>query len=75
MPTPAVHEHRLANGLRVLVAPNSKAPLVHAVLALPSGSWAEEKPGTAAMTLTLLTKGTETKDEKALAEELDRYAI
>ena len=75
VPTPAVHEHRLANGLRVLVAPNSKTPLVHVVLALPSGSWAEEKPGTAAMTLTLLTKGTETKDEKALAEELDRYAI
>src|ERR1017187_1919571 len=75
VPAPAIHEHRLPNGLRVLVAPNSKTPLVHAVLTLPSGSWPEEKPGIAAMTLTLLTKGTETKDEKALAEELDRYAI
>jgi zinc protease len=75
VPNPLVHEHRLANGLRVLVVPNSKTPLVQAILALPSGSWAEGKPGVAAMTLSLLVKGTETKDEKALAEELDRYAI
>jgi zinc protease len=75
VPNPPVREHRLANGLRVLVSPNPQTPLVHAVLALPSGSWAEEKPGAAAMTLSLLAKGTETRDEKALAEELDRYAI
>ena len=75
VPNPLVREHRLANGLRMLVAPSPQAPLVHAVLALPYGSWAEEKPGAAAMTLRLLAKGTETKDDKALAEELDHYAI
>jgi zinc protease len=75
VPNPPVREHRLANGLRVLVSPNPQTPLVHVVLALPCGSWAEEKPGAAAMTLSLLAKGTETKDEKALAEELDHYAI
>lgn len=75
VPNPAVLDHRLANGLRVLVATNAQTPLVQVALVLPYGSWAEEKPGAAAMTLSLLSKGTELRDDKALAEELDRYAI
>ncbi|MGO8927215.1 MAG: M16 family metallopeptidase [Limisphaerales bacterium] len=74
VPNPAVEEHRLANGLRVLVATNAQTPLVQVMLVLPYGSWAEEKPGAAAMSLSLLSKGTELRDDKALAEELDRYA-
>ena len=75
IPKPTVCEHWLANGLRVLISPNPKAPALHVVLALPYGSWAEEKPGTAALTLTMLSKGTELHDEKALAEELEQQAI
>ena len=75
VPTPPFSEHRLTNGLRVLVVPNPAAPLVHAVFALPFGAWAEDKPGTAATALDLLAKGSESHDEKALAESLDRYGI
>jgi zinc protease len=75
IPNPIVEEHRLRNGLRVLVIPKSNTSMVQAVLALPFGSWAESKPGAAAMALRLLAKGTELHDEKALAEELDRYGI
>jgi zinc protease len=75
VPNPTVHEHRLTNGLRVLIVPDAKTPAVRVVLALPFGSWAEEKPGAAAMALTMVSKGTETHDEKSLAEELERYAI
>ena len=75
MPSMNAREHRLANGLRVLTAPNANVPLVSVVLGLPFGSWAEQKPGAAAMTLRMLTKGTEAHDEKALADELDRYGV
>ena len=75
VPVPAIEEHHLANGLRVLVAQRPNTQIVHVVFAVPFGSWAEEKPGTAGIALRLLSKGTELHDEKALAEELDRYGI
>ncbi len=75
VPNPTVFEHRLTNGLRVLISPKTNTPAVHLVLALPFGSCVEEKIGAASMTLTLVTKATEKHDEKALAEELERYAI
>jgi zinc protease len=75
MPHPLVQERRLANGLRLLVVPNATMPVFKAVLVLPFGAWAETKPGAAALTLSVLTKATETHDQKALAEALDREAI
>jgi len=39
------------------------------------GAWAESKPSAAAMTLDMLTKGTEKYSEEALAAELEQYAI
>ncbi len=75
VPQPSIQEYRLANGLRILVVPNPDKSVVEAVLVLPFGSWAERKPGAAAMALTMLPKATELHDEKALAEQLDRYAI
>ena len=67
--------HVLANGLRVLVVPNHEVPYVDIQLGLESGAWTETKPSTAAMTLGMLSKGTEKYSEKELAEELDAYAI
>jgi zinc protease len=67
--------HLLANGLRVLVVPNNEVPYVNVQLGLESGAWTEAKPGTAAMTLSMLTKGTTKYSEKELAEEVDDYAI
>jgi len=75
MPNPLVHEHHLTNGLRVLIVPNLQSPEVHALLALPFGAWAEEKPGAAAMTLTMLPKGTQAHPEKVMAEEREHYGI
>ena len=75
LPDPIVYEHRLSNGLRVLIAPRTNTAAVHLALALPFGSYVEEKVGVASMTLTLLTKGTLQHDEKSMAEELGRYAI
>lgn len=67
--------HKLANGLRVLVVPNHEVPYVDVQLGLEAGAWTEAKPGTAAMALNMLIKGTKTQNEKQLAEELDAYAI
>jgi zinc protease len=75
IPNPTIHEHRLANGLRVLVGPNSSGSLVQAVLALPFGSWAEQKPGATELALALLAQGTQKHDEEAFAEALNRYGI
>ncbi len=75
MPIPDAHEHRLANGLRVLIAPRTNTPAVNIILALPFGSCAEVKNGAASMTMAMLTKGTAKHDEKSMTEELGRYAI
>src|SRR5262249_2341124 len=75
IPNPGVTEHRLTNGLRTLIVQNAACPELHLRLVLPFGSWAENKPGAAAMTLKMLSKGTQLHDDKALAEELERHAI
>ncbi len=68
-------DRQLTNGIRVLIAPNMKTPLVEIAFALPFGSWAETEPGAASIALSTVAKATALHDEKALAEELDRYAI
>jgi zinc protease len=56
-PTPA--ERTLANGLRVVVASNPDTPLVTAELVVAEGAAADPqgRPGSAAMTANLMTKG------------------
>lgn len=68
-------DDELDNGLTVLVVPNHEVPFVSVTLGLSNGAWTENKPGTAYMTLSMLTKGTEKHTEAQLAAELDRYAI
>jgi zinc protease len=65
----------LGNGLTVMVVPNHEVPFVSVMLGLTNGAWTEEKPGTASMAFSMLTKGTETHTEAQLSSELDRYAI
>jgi zinc protease len=72
---PPSSEKTLANGLRVLVVPNTEVPFVTVKLGLDSGAWAEPKPGIASLALGMLTKGTAKHDQVALAEELETYAI
>lgn len=69
--TPQVAEVRLANGLRVLVAPTQGAPLVSARLSIRAGASAdgEGKAGTAAFTAGLLDQGTATRSAVQIASE------
>lgn len=68
-------ESILPNGLKVMTVSNPKAPFVSVMLGLPNGAWTEDKPGLAAMTLEMLTRGTEKYSEAELARLLERYAI
>jgi len=74
-PTPKFTEVKLDNGLKVMVVANHEVPFVSVKLGLGYGAWAEARPSTAAMTLNMLTKGTEKYSEEALAAELEQYAI
>ncbi len=72
---PAHTRFELANGLKVIVVPKLGVPFVSANLEMLNGAWTETKPGTASLTLEMLTKGTAKHSEKELAEELETYAI
>ena len=74
-PTPKYESLALPNGLKVYVVENHKAPLVWVHLGLLAGAWTEEKPGTASMALSMLTRGTKQHTYGQLADELETYAI
>lgn len=74
-PTPKYETVTLDNGLKVMVVENHEVPYVTVRLGLLAGAWTEEKPGTSASALGMLTKGTELHDEGALADELETYAV
>jgi len=74
-PTPKYTMRKLSNGLKVMVVENNEVPFVSVKLGLMGGAWSENRPGTASMTLSMLTKGTENYSEGQLAEELEKYAI
>jgi zinc protease len=73
--TPKYSSKKLENGLKVLVVPNREVPFVSIQLGFLSGAWTESKPGTAAMTMQMLAKGTGKHSEGELADELETYAI
>ena len=74
-PTPKYSVTKLSNGLKVMVVENNEVPFVSIKLGLLGGAWSEGRPGTASMTLSMLTKGTKNYSEGQLAEELEKYAI
>ena len=73
--TPKYSSRRLENGLKVLVVSNYEVPFVSVQLGFLSGAWTESKPGTAAMAMKMLVKGTSKHSEGELADELETYAI
>jgi len=73
--TPTYSRGVLDNGLKVLVVENHEVPFVTVQLGLLAGAWTENKPGTTAMTMRMLTKGTNRHSEGQLADELETYAI
>jgi zinc protease len=71
--TPAVSEFRLANGLRVLVAPTNGLPLISARLNINAGTATDpsDKAGVATLTSALLTQGTKTKSAPEIATQIE----
>ncbi|OQY08069.1 MAG: hypothetical protein B6I25_00200 [Planctomycetales bacterium 4572_13] len=65
----------LSNGLKVLVIQNHEVPFVSVKLGLTNGVWTEAKPGTAAMTAAMLTRGTTRYSEAEFAMAMDQSAI
>jgi zinc protease len=68
-----VRRTRLANGLRVAVAPISGLRSVAVLLAIEAGQWFEPsgRPGIARLTAQAMLRGTEQRDAKAWADALD----
>ncbi|HEX6161136.1 MAG TPA: pitrilysin family protein, partial [Thermoanaerobaculia bacterium] len=66
-------ERTLANGLRVIVVPKSDIPLVAARLTVRTGAAADPKnrEGVAALTSTVLTKGTKTRTAEQIARGVE----
>ncbi len=73
--SPKFQAEKLPNGLKVVVVSNRHVPYVTVQLGFQAGAWTEPKPGLANMAMSLLTKGTKTRTDAQLAEELDLYAI
>jgi zinc protease len=69
---PAVHEDRLSNGLKILVAERHEIPVVNFWLDIDAGYAADQSatPGTARLASTLLTGGTARRSALEISEEL-----
>jgi len=69
---PVLHEERLSNGLRILVAERHEIPVVNFWLDVNAGYAADQsaRPGTARLAASLLTGGTARRTALELSEEL-----
>lgn len=75
-PTPQFQSRMLPNGLKIVVVPNHEVPFVNIELGLRAGAYTESTPGCASTAMYVSTKcGTARHSAKALADELDTYAI
>jgi zinc protease len=72
--TPSISERRLANGMRVLVAPTRNVPLVSARLSFSAGTRddPEGREGTAGLMASLLTQGTDTMSAPEIAASVEQ---
>ncbi|MGD9967817.1 MAG: M16 family metallopeptidase [Hyphomonadaceae bacterium] len=70
---PATSQRTLANGMRVIVAPNRALPLISADLRVASGGSADpaNRAGLASLTGDLLTRGTTTRSATQIASEIE----
>lgn len=70
---PEVSERTLANGMRVIVAPNRALPLISADFRIASGAAADPRgrAGLASMTADLLTRGTTSRSATEIASAIE----
>ncbi len=72
---PPIQRATLSNGLKVMLIERHQTPLVWTQLLLDSGfpaDYAQIKPGTASLAISLLDEGTTSRDGLALADQLVR---
>lgn len=74
-PDPVVLRDQLPHGLSMHMVVDHELPLVEVALVVPRGAWCETRPGALNLACSLLTRGTTTHDEAALAELLDRQGM
>jgi zinc protease len=68
---PAVHEARLANGMRLVVVPMHEVPLVHVILSVSGGGREDgATPGLATFTAGMLDKGAGSRDANTIAADV-----
>jgi zinc protease len=67
---PDLQRATLSNGVKVVLAERHSAPLVNLNLVLNAGYAADPAPGTAAMTMQMLTEGTKTRSSLQISEDL-----
>lgn len=70
---PVASQRTLANGVRVIVAPNRAIPLISADFRVASGSSSDpaNRAGLASMTGDLLTRGTSTRSATEIASQIE----
>ncbi len=70
---PAASQRTLANGVRVIVAPNRNLPLISADFRIASGGSSDpaNRAGLASMTGDLLTRGTTTRSAVEIASQIE----
>ncbi|MEZ5970846.1 MAG: pitrilysin family protein [Hyphomonadaceae bacterium] len=70
---PATSQRTLANGVRVIVAPNRALPLISADLRIASGGSSDpaDRAGLASLTGDLLTRGTATRSATDIASQIE----
>jgi zinc protease len=68
-------EQTLKNGIKVMVVPNHEVPFVSVKLGVTLGAATESKPGAVNLAAQMINRGTKTRTEKDLADQMSRYAI
>ncbi len=77
IPQAEIKECTLENGMRIVAIPNHEVPFVSVLLGIKRGAWTdpEKYPGTASMTMAMLTRGTRSHSADALAALLESNAL
>jgi len=75
LPEVVAEETVLANGLKVVVIPDTEVPLTAVVLGLKHGAWTETRPAVASMAIDMLTRGTENYTADELADIIEFNAL
>ena len=71
---PRLQRATLSNGLKIVVAERHDTPVIDATMLFDAGYAADQfgNPGTAALSMTLLTDGTRSRDALQLSDDLQR---